>query len=153
MRYLVDALYPDADCDVAAFQAIEAQIASPILLHVRGSAMPNYFLSSGERLFNRFANTTRWSQVFMKEETRVGFLTATASGDQTKGVLARPMVADENLDYLPSMLAEAAAWLIQRGKTAVQLAAPDERGQLTMQLESAGWTKGQSWLQLVKWLR
>ncbi len=139
--------------DVAAFQAIEAQIANPIWLQVRGSAVPHYFLPWSERLLNRFANTTRWSQVFMNGETSVGFLTVTASGNQAKGVLPRPIVADENLDCLPSMLAEAAVWLMQMGKTAVQMAAPDTREQLTIQLENAGWAKGQSWLQLVKWLK
>jgi len=75
------------------------------------------------------------------------------SSGQAKGVLARPVVADENLDYRPVMLAEAATWLRQMGKTAVQMAAPEGREELAAQLERTGWVKCQSWLRLVKWLK
>ena len=51
------------------------------------------------------------------------------------------------------MLAEAATWLRQMGKTAVQMAAPEGREQLAAQLKRAGWVKCQSWLRLVKWLK
>jgi hypothetical protein len=63
-----------------------------------------------------------------------------------------PVAADENLVHLPAMLDEAAVWLMELGKTAVQMAVPDEREQLAAQLESAGWVKSHSWLRLVKWL-
>ena len=49
-------------------------------------------------------------------------------------------------------LAEAATWLRQMGKTAVQMAVPEGREQLAAQL-SVGWVKCQSWLRLVKWLK
>ena len=80
-------------------------------------------------------------------------LAATTSSGQAKGVLARLVVADENLDYRPVMLAEAATWLRQMGKTAVQMAVPEGREQLAAQLECVGWVKCQSWPRLVKWLK
>ncbi|HRQ42418.1 MAG TPA: GNAT family N-acetyltransferase [Chloroflexota bacterium] len=144
---------PVQPADTATFKALEAQIANPIWLQIRGSAAPNYFSPWGERLLNRFANTARWSQVFINGETIVGFLATTTSSDQTKGVLARPVVADDNLECLLPMLAEAATRLTQMDKTAVQMAVPDERQQLAAQLEGTGWTKRESWVQLVKWLK
>jgi len=69
-------------------------------------------------------------------------LAATTSSGQDKGVLARPV-----------MLAEAATWLRQMGKTAVQMAVPEGREQLAAQLECVGWVKCQSWPRLVKWLK
>lgn len=115
--------------------------------------MSNYVYSSTERLLNRFTNRQQWARLFFKDEKILGFLAATTSTGQTKGVLARPLVADEGLDDLPTMLDEAADWLMQLGKTAVQMAIPDEREQLAAQLEGAGWIKRQSWLRLVKWLK
>jgi ribosomal protein S18 acetylase RimI-like enzyme len=144
---------PIQPADIAAFKAIETQIADPLWLAVQGTAASNYFLPLGERLLNRFTGGQRWTRVFLKEEKVIGFLTANSSRSQTKGIVARPVVAEENLDDLPAMLQEAAAWMIQLGKTAVQMAVPDEREQLVTQLESAGWVKSQSWLRLVKWLR
>jgi hypothetical protein len=134
-------------------QAIEAQIVDPVWLQIRGSAAPAYFSPWSGRLFNRFTQMAHWSHIFTKGGTDIGFLTATASGDQATGIVARPILADENLDCLPTMLEEAATWLTQKDKTAVQIAATDERVHLTLQLENAGWVKRQSWLQLVKWLR
>lgn len=121
---------------------MEAQAAEPTWLQVQGSAASCYFLPLGERLLNRFTSTRRWTRAFTKEETIVGFLAATTSSGQDKGVLARPV-----------MLAEAATWLRQMGKTAVQMAVPEGREQLAAQLKRAGWVKCQSWLRLVKWLK
>lgn len=89
----------------------------------------------------------------MKDETIAGFLTTTTSSGQTKGILARPVVMDENLIYLPAMLGEVSGWMMQKGNTAVQMATPDEREQLGSRLENAGWVKRQSGLRLVKWLK
>jgi hypothetical protein len=47
----------------------------------------------------------------------------------------------------------AAAWLMELGKTAVQMAGFNELEQPAAQLESAGWVKSRSWLRLVKWLK
>jgi GNAT superfamily N-acetyltransferase len=138
--------------DAAAFKRLEEQIVPPMWLQIQGSAAPNYFVSFGERLLERFTNTQTWVRVFFREDETVGFLSTGTSGDQSKGILSRPVVADENLVHLPAMLDEAAAWLMELGKTAVQMAVPDEREQLAAQLESAGWVKSQSWLRLVKWL-
>jgi ribosomal protein S18 acetylase RimI-like enzyme len=139
--------------DAAVFKALEAQIANPLWLEVQGSAVSNYLSSWGERLLNRFTSTQQWARAFCRDEHIVGFLAATTSGGQAKGVLARPVVADENLVHLPAMLDEAAAWLMELGKMPVQMAVPDEREQLAAQLESAGWVKSRSWLRLVKWLK
>jgi hypothetical protein len=113
--------------DAAVFKALEAQIANPLWLEVQGSAVSNYLSSWGERLLNRFTNTQQWTRAFCREEQIIGFLAVATSGGQPKGVMARPVVADENLVHLPAMLDEAAAWLMELGKTAVQMAVPDER--------------------------
>jgi hypothetical protein len=51
-------------------------------------------------------------------------------------VLARPVVAEGNLVYLPAMVAEAATWLTQMSKTAVQMAVPDKHEELGALLEA-----------------
>jgi hypothetical protein len=103
-------------------------------------------------MMSRFTNTQRWTQAFARDGTIIGFLTASTSGNQTKGTIARPLVAEQNLDALPAMLHEAATWLTQLGKTAVQMAIPDERAALIEGLQNSGWVKNQSWVRLVKQL-
>lgn len=101
---------------------------------------------------SRFTNTQRWTQAFVRDGAMIGFLTGSTSGNQTKGSLARPVVAEQNLDALPAMLHETAAWLTLLGKTAMQMAVPDERLSLIARLRNSGWVKTQSWVRLVKWL-
>lgn len=144
---------PVQPADKAVFKALEGQISEPAWLQVQGSALSTYFVPFGERLLNQLTGARRWTRAFIKGESVIGFLTAATSAGQTKGTLARPVVADQHLECLPAMLSEAATWLNELGKTAVQIAAPDERKQMAAQLERAGWVQHQSWLRLVKWLK
>jgi ribosomal protein S18 acetylase RimI-like enzyme len=136
--------------DAAAFKQLEAQVANPATLQIQGSAAPNYFPSFGERIMSRFTNIQRWTRAFARNGAMIGFLTASTSSNQTKGTIARPMVAEQSLDALPVMLHEASNWLTQLGKTAVQMAVPDERASVIEGLQNSGWVKTQSWMRLVK---
>jgi hypothetical protein len=135
------------------FKEVEAQTTTPLCLQVQRTVAPNYFLSWGDRVMDRFAKSQRWTRTFIREEEIIGFLVAATSSGQTKGSLSRPLVAEENLTCLPAMLNEAAGWLMQLGKTAVRIAVSSEREQLAAQLENDGWVKTQSWVRLVKWLQ
>jgi hypothetical protein len=52
----------------------------------------------------RSAPLTALKTTAKREDQIVGFFAATTSGGQAKGVLARALVAGENLAYLPAML-------------------------------------------------
>jgi ribosomal protein S18 acetylase RimI-like enzyme len=144
---------PVQPADEATFKELEKQIAHPTWLQIQGSAASHYFLPFGGRLMNRFTNSQHWARVFTRNGSAIGFLLAITSSGQTKGILARPMIAEENTDNLPPMLHEAATWLTQLGKTAVQIGVPDERNALMEELQSNSWVKTQSWVRLVKQLK
>lgn len=141
---------PIQPSDLDAFEELEEQISNPLWLKFQGSARTQYFLSTGERMINRLTGTQHWAKAFTKNGVIVGFLTASTSSHQTKGTLSRPIIADDNLHYLPGMLQEAADWLTQLGKTAMQMAVPEARSSLINKLQNSGWAKTQSWVRLVK---
>lgn len=142
---------PVRHSDFTAFKELEKLIANPVWLHIQGSAAPNYFPSLGERLMQRFTNVQRWVRVFVKDKNTIGFISARTSGNQVKGTLFRPVIAQERIEYFPHMLAEAAVWLDQQGKETMQIGISDDRAELIAELLSKGWTKTVSWVQLVKW--
>lgn len=138
--------------DIFTFKELEKEIANPAWLQIQGSAAPNYYLACRERLMQKFTNVQRWTRVFVKNKTVIGFLSASTSSNQTKGTLFRPVIAQENIEHLFPMLQEAAAWLQHLGKETMQIGIPDEREWLIEELLNNGWTKTLSWVQLVKWL-
>ena len=143
---------PVRPSDVTAFQELEQQISNPVWLQIQGSATLNYFPSLGERLMQKFGNAQGWVRVFVQDENVIGFLSATTAGNQTKGTVFRPVIAQEHVEYLPHMLNEAAVWLRQLGKETIRIGVPDKREQLMQELMNRGWVKTVSWVQLVKWL-
>jgi hypothetical protein len=138
--------------DLGAFKKLEERISDPQWLKLQGSAKSQYFLSVAEQMMNRLTGTLHWAKAFTSDGAIVGFLTANTSVHQTKGILSRPIIEDDNLDYLPGMLQEAANWLTQQGKTALQMAVPEARSSIIDELQRSGWTKTQSWVRLVKHL-
>ena len=143
---------PVQKLDITAFKELEEQIANPAWLQIQGSAAPNYFPTFGDRLMQKFTNEQRWVRVFSREERIIGFLSASTSGNQTKGSLFRPVIAQEHIVHFPQMLAEAAVWLGQLGKEKIRIGVPDDRELLMLELLKSGWVKTVSWVQLVKWL-
>jgi len=138
--------------DIFTFKELEKEVANPGWLQIQGSAAPNYYLARRERLMQKFTNVQRWTRVFVKNKTVIGFLSASTSSNQTKGTLFRPVIAQENIEHLFPMLQEAAAWLQHLGKETIQIGIPDEREWLIKEMLNNGWTKTLSWVQLVKWL-
>lgn len=143
---------PVQKLDITAFKELEKQIATPAWLQIQGSAAPNYFLTFGDRLMQKFTNEQRWVRVFSREGKIIGFLSATTSGNQTKGSLFRPVIAQEHIVHFPQILTEAAAWLGQLGKEKIRIGVPDDREGLMLELLKNGWVKTVSWVLLVKWL-
>lgn len=143
---------PVQKLDITAFKELEKQIATPAWLQIQGSAAPNYFLTFGDRLMQKFTNEQRWVRVFSREGKIIGFLSATTSGNQTKGSLFRPVITQEHIVHFPQLLSEAAVWLGQLGKEKIRIGVPDDREQLMLELLKNGWVKTVSWVLLVKWL-
>ena len=143
---------PVQQSDITTFQELEQQISNPVWLQIQGSAASNYFPSFGERLMQKLSNAQRWVRVFIQDEQAIGYLSATTAGNQTKGTVFRPVIAQEHVEYLPHMLNEAAVWLRQLGKETIRIGVPDKREQLMQELMNRGWVKTVSWVQLVKWL-
>lgn len=141
---------PIQPSDKPAFTALETHISTPVWLRIEGSASDNYFLSWGDRLMGSLTGTKRWARTFFRDDELIGFLAAVTSGSQTKGGLARPVVADENLADLPAMLHEAAGWLEQLGKTTVQIAVPDVQQKFMQVLQEQEWRPTQTWVRLVR---
>lgn len=139
--------------DLTAFKQLEAQIAAPLLLELQGSASSQYLLSFGERLIDRLTGSQQQSWIFTKNGEVIGFLKAGTSGHQTKGALSRPVVADENLKFLPEMLQEAAGWLAKLQKAGIQISVPEERQSLISELQDQGWESTQRWVRLMKRFR
>lgn len=143
---------PVEKLDKGGFKELEKQCRSQKWLQIRGSAAPNYFLSPTELLLGRFTGDQHWSRIFLKDEVVIGFSAVSTNKNQNKGIVFRPVISVENLEYLSSMLDEASGWLMQLGKGTIQITIPEEHAQLSEELQRIGWTKTQSWFQLVRWL-
>lgn len=143
---------PMRPADKPVFHELEAQTATPLWLEIEGTASDSYFLGFGDRLMNRFSNSQTWIRSWTTEGKVIGFSAARTTGSETKGGLARPIIADNNLQYLPVILCETANWLSQQGKTTMQVAVPDTRPAIQEILQNSGWTPLQTWVRQVKWL-
>lgn len=143
---------PVSKDDAAAFHAIEQRVTNPVRLEIYGSAFSTYNPTLGDNLMNRLSQAQQWSRLFSKDGNIIGFLSANTSNSQTKGILNRPVVTDENLCYFPELIQEAMTWLSQKGKTALQVTIADERQEAVEKLQSIGGVKIHSWVQLIKYL-
>lgn len=138
--------------DLVAFEQIETQISTPLLLELQGSAGSNYLSSFGERLMDKLTGTQQQVWVFTRDEEIIGFFQASTSSHQTKGVISRPIVAKANLQYLPEMFQEVSRWLVQLDKVQAQVFVPEARKSLLSNLLEQDWTIIQHWVRLVKHL-
>ncbi len=64
----------------------------------------------------------------------------------------QPIVADDNLHFLPEMFQTAGAWLAGARKEAMIVEVPDHRTQIGDYLIANGWRKRYTWLELIRWL-
>jgi len=141
---------PVRRADQAAFALLEQAITKPIVLQVTDSLSTDFFQSIWDRLFARFTRAPVWSRCYERAGNVIGFLMAVSSTGPTQGLMSVPILRDEDSAALPMMLADAAQWLTEAGKTTVQMPVPDERHQLIAYLQREGWTKGVSWTHLAK---
>lgn len=142
---------PTRQSDIYIFKELEEQIANSVWLQIQGSATPNYFPSISDRLMQKLTNTQRWTRTFFKNNRIIGFLSATTSKDQKSGAIFRPVIAQENIQYLPQFLQEASIWLRRLGKEKIRIGIPNDRGYLVEEMLSNKWIEAVSWIQLVKW--
>lgn len=138
--------------DKSAFRELEARISTPLWLEIGGTASDSYFLAFTDHLVSRLTGTKHWAGVFTKQEQPIGFLAAVTSGNQAAGGVARPIIADENLHFLPMLLEHPASWLVQLNKKTIQIAVPDARQHVIDDLQGKGWRIIQSWVRLMKHL-
>lgn len=141
---------PIQQSDEPVYRELEAHIATPLWLEIDGSARDSYFLTFADRLMNRLTGTKHWAGVLTKHGQSIGFLAAATSGNQTSGGVARPVVVDRELLYLPTMLQYPATWMAQLGKQSIQIAVPDARHDLIEDLKHRGWRIVHEWVRLVR---
>jgi ribosomal protein S18 acetylase RimI-like enzyme len=141
---------PVRRADQVAFALIEQAITRPIVLQVADSLSTNYFPSRSGQLFACVTRSPVWRRCYEHSGKAIGFLMAVGSTGPTPGLIARPIIRDEDSAALPLMLGEAAQWLTNAGKETVQMAVPDESAQLIALLQREGWTKGVSWTHVAK---
>jgi ribosomal protein S18 acetylase RimI-like enzyme len=134
--------------DKTLFREIEKKSTPPFVLHVNGSAETRYFLSGWQKLYLRYAKYSKW----VAEGETIGFLCADFQHQQRKGFLIQPMIADENLQYLPAMIQKVGAWLVESGKESMIVEIADHRTQICDYLLHNGWNIQYTWLELIKWL-
>ena len=138
--------------DKTLFREIEKKSTPPFVLHVNGSTETRYFLSGWQKLYLRYAKYSKWIKALVAEGETIGFLCADFQHRQRKGFLIQPMIADENLQYLPAILQKVGAWLVESGKESMIVEIPDARTQIRDYLLHNGWNIQYTWLELIKWL-
>jgi ribosomal protein S18 acetylase RimI-like enzyme len=142
------------ESDKATFIALEKQAVDPTILQLSGSKKAVFFPPLSRRILSKFTGSLTWQRAFTKQETIIGFLQASTSNNRYKGLLSRPIIAEENrATCLPVMLDKATEWLADLGKTEARIAIPDAQIEVAESLQTKGWVKQHSWVRLVKWLR
>ena len=74
------------------------------------------------------------------EGETLGFLCADFHPQQRKGFLLQPVVSDEGLRYLPTMIQQAGAWLEEVGKDSIVVEIPDQQTRIRDYLLDNGWS-------------
>jgi ribosomal protein S18 acetylase RimI-like enzyme len=138
--------------DREAFRALESKITPQTVQNINGSAESQYFLSGWQKIFLSFTHFTKWIKVLAIEGEPIAFLCASYQIHQHKGSLLQPIIADDNLMYLPVVINKAASWLNNAGKESMIMEIPDRQIQVSEYLLNHGWKKQYTWLELIKWL-
>lgn len=138
--------------DRALFRDIERESTHPFVLYVRGEVEPNHFRSVLQKVYMYFLGYANWFRAFEVQEKTVGFLAAESHKLQRKAFVMQPMLSNDNLHCLPSMIHEAGAWAAAAGKESLVMTVPDQHSAIRQYLLDNGWEKQYTWLNLVKWL-
>jgi ribosomal protein S18 acetylase RimI-like enzyme len=138
--------------DKTAFREIEKRTTPAFVLHINGSAEARYFLSNWQNLYHRYARYSKWIKAVVAEGETLGFLCADFHPQQRKGFLLQPVVGEEGLRYLPTMIQEAGAWLEESGKDSMVVEIPDQHTRIRDYLLDNGWSRQYTWLEFIKWL-
>lgn len=137
--------------DQPRFSSLEEAVINPNFLQINGSYRDIYFPSFGTRVSRKFNGVQSCAYTVEQNGQIAGFLVANTSKNKIKGAISRPIMAKEHQDFLPVGIGAAASWLTSLGKTTIQISVPADHMQLIAYLESTGWTKLHTWVQLVKW--
>jgi len=138
--------------DRALFKEIEDKTTPFSVLSVKGSTDTQYFLSGWQRIYTRFTRYSRWIKALVASGETIGFLCAGFQDRQQKGLLIQPIVDENSLDLIPSMLQNAGTWLEQAERKSMIVEIPDQWRKTRDDLLENGWKRQFTWLELVRWL-
>ena len=138
--------------DRALFKEIEKKTTPDPVLSVKGSAETQYFLSEWQGLYTRFTRYSRWIKAVVASGETIGFLCASFLNRQQKGLLIQPILKEDCLDVIPSMLQTAGIWLGQARRKSMIVEISDQWANTRNYLLENGWKKQFTWLELVRWL-
>lgn len=137
--------------DRALFNQIEKKLMPPFVLYSMG-AERTYFPSLLRKLYAQFLGSRDWTQAFDADGVTVGFLAADHQDPTTMGYISQPVIAPENMRYLPAMMHQAEAWMETIGLHSAKIEVPVQSSELISYLRDSGWNKEYTWIYLVKWL-
>ncbi len=138
--------------DRALFKEIEKKATLQSVLSIKGSAEIQYFFSGWQSLYARFARYSRWIKAVEVSGKTIGFLCAGFQDRQQNGLLIQPVITENCLDLLPTMLIKVGAWLEQSGRKSIIVEVPDEWAKARDYMQKNSWEKQYTWLELVHWL-
>jgi len=137
--------------DQAMLREMEKKNMPPFALHNEGS-QGAFFPSLGQKLYDRYAGSYYWTRAFDADGVTMGFLAAHHVHPTTRGYIYQPVIAPENMHYLPAMMHQAGAWMETFDLQSVKIEVSDQLGELVSCLLDSGWDKQHTWIYLVKWL-
>ena len=138
--------------DKPAFQQLENSIIPSELFKIEGSRQRQYFPPPQQIWLNSLTGTQTNIQAHTLNNKPITFTAVFTSKQQTKGTVARPLIAPEHINQLPYVLYEISNWLTSHNKQHIQIALPTVQEQAITQMQQSGWTQTQSWLRLIKYL-
>ena len=103
-------------------------------------------------MYARFTGYSGWTKAFVAQGETIGYFSVSSHRQQKKGHAMPPMIPDEQMQYLPAMIQQAGAWLVEFGKESIIMEVPEGRTKIHDYLVSAGWQKQYTWYELIKWL-
>jgi hypothetical protein len=93
-----------------------------------------------------------WARAFEVDGVSIGFLAADHVHPMSRGYIYQPLIAPENMLYLPAMMRQAGDWMESIGLQSAKIEVPDQLAELGSCLLNNGWNKRYTWIYLVKWL-
>lgn len=140
---------PLQDADRSMLEQLERRLFGE-LVRYGGSTLPNYSATPLTIMRDRLMGASRWARLYEQDGVIIGGLAARTGANRNSGIISRPLLDPDHLLLLPSTLIEAARWVGSRGKTAVEVAIPEQFAGIGFELERVGWRRSHTWVQLVK---